>query len=160
MSPRWHNAVWILPLSLGAALLLGMIPLPTSWQPLRPWWLALVLAWWVIEMPQRAGLGLAFCIGLLADLTYGSLLGEHALRLVVFTLVLQHLRTRFRFFPEVQQVLVIGGLLLADQWLSSFLHILLKQPVLPWKYWCSALPGMVLWLPVCTLLDSARRYWR
>jgi len=160
MNQRWHNAVWILPLSLSVALLLGMLPLSATWQPLRPWWLALVLTWWVIEMPHRAGLGLAFCTGLMADLSYGSVLGEYALRLLLFTFVLQHLRPRFRFFPELQQVLVIGGLLLFDQWLGHLLHMLLKQPVLPWQYWCSALPGMVLWLPICALLDSARRYWR
>jgi rod shape-determining protein MreD len=42
---------WILPLSFIVALLLGLLPLPEMLQPLRPDWLALVLAYWVIETP-------------------------------------------------------------------------------------------------------------
>ena len=36
---------WILPLSLLAALLLALLPMPPALQPLRPYWLALVLAY-------------------------------------------------------------------------------------------------------------------
>ena len=41
---------------------------PRRCAPLRPYWLALVLAYWVIEEPDRVGLGFAFLVGLLADL--------------------------------------------------------------------------------------------
>src|SRR5690606_12648484 len=82
MSARDRLGGWVLPLSLLLALLLGLLPLHAQLQPLRPYWVALVLAYWVIETPSRAGLGLAFACGLIADLAYGSLLGEQALRLV------------------------------------------------------------------------------
>ena len=65
-----RNRTWVLPVSVALALLLGLVPLPALLQPLRPYWLALVLTYWVIETPDRAGLGFAFCIGLLADLLY------------------------------------------------------------------------------------------
>ena len=79
-------------------------------QPLRPYWLALVLAYWVLEAPERVGLGFAFAVGVLADLLYGSLLGEQALRLVIMAFILQRFRLRLRFFPLSQQALAIGGL--------------------------------------------------
>ena len=74
MSARDRLGGWLLPLSLLLALLLGLLPLHAQLQPLRPYWLALVLAYWVIETPSRAGLGLAFACGLVADLAYGILL--------------------------------------------------------------------------------------
>src|SRR5690606_19550923 len=40
---------WLLPVSVVLALLLGLLPLPALLQPLRPYWLALVVAFWVIE---------------------------------------------------------------------------------------------------------------
>ena len=46
----------------------ALLPLPAQLQPLRPYWLALVRRYWVIEEPDRVGLGFAFVIGLLADL--------------------------------------------------------------------------------------------
>ncbi|WP_040230986.1 rod shape-determining protein MreD, partial [Xanthomonas citri] len=110
---RMRNT-WILPASIFIALVLGLLPLPMVVQPLRPYWLALVLAYWVIEEPDRVGLGLAFVAGVLADLLYGGLLGEQALRLVIMTFILQRFRARMRFFPVSQQALAIGGVLLHD----------------------------------------------
>ena len=53
--------------SVVLAILLALLPLPGLMAPLRPYWLALVVAYWVLENPDRAGLGFAFVAGLLAD---------------------------------------------------------------------------------------------
>jgi rod shape-determining protein MreD len=157
---RTHRR-WVLPLSLLAALLLGLLPLPEALQPLRPYWLALVRAYWVLEAPERVGLGFAFLLGLLADLAFGSLLGEQALRLVVLAFILQRFRPRLRFFPLSQQSLAIGALLLNDRILSTALHWLLGAQALDWRYWVAPLLGMLLWAPVYLLLDALRlRAWR
>jgi len=150
------RAMWVLPVSLIAALLLGLLPLPASLALWRPYWLALVLAYWVMEDPERAGMGFAFCIGLIADLVVGSLLGEHALRLVVMTFILQRFRARLRFFPVWQQSLAIGGLLLNDRIVTAALHLTLGVPTQAALSWGSPLVGMLLWVPVFASLDSLR----
>ena len=66
---------WVLPVSVVLALLLGLVPLPDGLQPLRPYWLGLVVAYWVLEDNERLGLGFAFSMGLIADLAFGSILG-------------------------------------------------------------------------------------
>jgi len=148
---------WILPASIVVALLLGLLPLPHVLQPLRPYWLALVLAYWVIESPDHAGLGFAFIVGLLADLMFGSLLGEQALRLVILTFILQRFRARLRFFPLSQQSLAIGGLLLNDRVVQWAVHVALGEPTLPWHYWWAPLLGMLLWPLVFALMDMLRQ---
>src|SRR5690606_13656220 len=65
---------WVLPVSVLLAILLGLVPLPAVLQPLRPYWLALVVAYWVIEDNEHLGLVFAFSMGLLADLAFGSIL--------------------------------------------------------------------------------------
>lgn len=147
---------WILPVSIVLALLLGLLPLPPVLQPLRPYWLALVLAYWVIEAPESAGLGFAFIVGLIADLMFGGLLGEQALRLVIMTFILQRFRARLRFFPLSQQALAIGGLLLNDRVVAGAVHLTLGEPALPWSYWWAPLLGMLLWAPLFLLLDAMR----
>lgn len=147
---------WLLPLSVVVALLLGLLPLPDLLQPLRPYWLALVVAYWVIEDPDRVGLGFAFAMGLLADLAFGGLLGEQALRLVVMAFILQRFRARLRFFPLSQQALAIGGLLVNDRVVSAAVHFTLGEPQLPWSFWWAPLLGMLLWGPVFLLLDTFR----
>jgi rod shape-determining protein MreD len=147
---------WILPLSLLAALVLMLLPVPPALQALRPYWLALVLAYWVIEEPDRVGLGFAFLIGLVADLVVGSLLGEQALRLVVITFILQRFRARLRFFPMSQQALAIGALLLNDRIVTTAIRMTLGETVPPAGYWLSPLVGLLLWVPVFVLLDGLR----
>ena len=147
---------WLLPLSVFVALLLGLLPLPELLLPLRPYWLALVVAYWVIEDPDCVGLGFAFAMGLLADLAFGGLLGEQALRLVVMAFILQRFRAQLRFFPLSQQALAIGGLLVNDRVVTAAVHFTLGEPQLPWTFWWAPLLGMLLWGPVFLLLDTFR----
>ncbi len=153
---RLREGGWVLPVSLVVALLLGLLPLPGPLQPLRPFWLALVLAYWVIEAPSRAGLGLAFCVGLTADLAYGGLLGQYALRLVIMAFILQRFRARLRFFPLTQQALAIGALLLNDRIVDAAIQLALGQARLPWEYWWAPVLGALLWPPLFLLLDALR----
>jgi rod shape-determining protein MreD len=152
---RMRNG-WVLPASLVLALLLGLVPLPGMLQALRPYWLALVLAYWLLEAPHRVGLGSAFLLGLLADLAFGSLLGEQSLRLVVLAFILERFRARLRFFPVSQQALTIGVLLLNDRVITAGIHLAMGVPQLPWSYWAAPVVGMLLWPPLHLLLDVLR----
>ncbi|NEM46359.1 MAG: rod shape-determining protein MreD, partial [Xanthomonas perforans] len=94
--------------------------------------------------------------GVIADLLYGGVLGEQAMRLVMLAFILQRFRARIRFFPMSQQMLAIGGLLFNDRIVSALVHILVGEPTLPWSYWWAPLLGMGLWPLVFVLLDAVR----
>ncbi len=147
---------WVLPVSLLLALLLGLVPLPELLQPLRPYWLALVLAYWLLEEPDKVGLGAAFALGVVADLVFGGLLGEQAMRLAILAFILDRFRARMRFFPLSQQALTIGVLLLNDRVVSAAIHLVLGEPQHPWSYWWAPLLGMLLWAPLHFVLDALR----
>ena len=157
MTPGRPRHRWLLPISVLLALLLGLLPLPDALTPYRPYWLALVVSYWIIEAPARAGLGFALLCGLLADLTFGGLLGEQALRLVVMAFILNRFRARLRFFPLSQQSLAIGGLLLNDRIVAAAIHLALAQPQLPAAFWWAPAVGLCLWAPLFLLLDTLRR---
>lgn len=152
---RPRNA-WVLPVSLVVALLLGLLPLPAMLQPVRPYWLALVLAYWVLEEPEKIGLGAAFVLGVVADLVFGGLLGEQAMRLAIFAFILDRFRARLRFFPLSQQALAIGGLLVNDRVVSAGIHLVLGAPQHAWTSWWAPLLGMLLWAPLHFALDALR----
>lgn len=143
-----------MPLSILLALLLSLVPLPELVQPLRPFWLALVMAYWVIELPDSVGLGTVFAIGLVSDLVLGGVLGEQALRLTIMAFILQRFRARLRFFPLSQQALALGGLLLNDRIIDLAIHVVLGLPTLPWMYWWAPVVGMLLWPPLFLLIDA------
>jgi rod shape-determining protein MreD len=115
-----------------------------------------VLVYWIIEAPDRVGLGFAFLLGLVADLAFGTLLGEQALRLTVMAFIVQRFRAQLRFFPLSQQALAVAGLLLNDRVVSAAVHMALGEPQLPPNFWWAPLAGMLLWAPVFLLLDRLR----
>ena len=142
--------------SVAAALVLALMPLPAALEPLRPFWLALVVIYWALEEPERMTLGRAFLLGLVVDLLGMNLLGESALRLAVLDFILLRFRARMRFFPMPQQALAIGGLLLNDRVISAGVRLALGEPQLPWSYWWAPLLGMLLWAPLHFVLDALR----
>jgi rod shape-determining protein MreD len=156
-----ERAAWVQPVSIVVALLLGLMPLTEAIAPLRPYWLALAVAFWVLEEPERAGLGFAFFVGLIADFAFGSLLGEQALRLTILAFILQRFRARLRFVPLSQQSLAIGALLLNDRIVTTALHFALGEPMPAPLSWIAPAIGMVLWAPLFWLFDVLRlKAWR
>ena len=142
--------------SVVLAILLALLPLPQTLAPLRPYWLALVVAYWVLENPDRAGLGFAFVAGLLADVAQGAILGAQALRMVILAFILDRFRTRLRFFPVWQQALVMCGLLINDRIVAAIVHLLAGTPQADPMYWLSPLTGALMWGPVFAVLDALR----
>jgi rod shape-determining protein MreD len=115
-----------------------------------------VLAYWILEEPDKIGVGAAFVVGLIGDLVFGGLLGEQAMRLVILAFILDRFRPRMRFFPLSQQAVAIGGLLLNDRVISFVIHVVLGAVQLPWGYWVAPLLGMLLWAPLYMVLDALR----
>lgn len=143
-------------LTIVTALLLSLLPLPGILAPFRPYWVALVVIYWSLETQDTISLGWAFLVGIVLDILSGSLMGLHALSLVVMVFLVQHFRSRLRFFPPWQQALSVLGLLVNDRIILIWITALLGEPLPTWKYWLPPLAGMVLWPWLFLLLDRIR----
>ncbi|MFU1924423.1 rod shape-determining protein MreD, partial [Klebsiella pneumoniae] len=73
----------------------------------RPLWLAMLLTYWVLLLPERVGMVTAWLLGLAQDVLYGNLLGQNALILGLITFLVLSLHQRLRMFPAWQQCLVL-----------------------------------------------------
>jgi rod shape-determining protein MreD len=142
--------------TLAAALLLMLVPLPGALEPFKPYWPALVLLYWTLESDDRMSLGLAFCVGLGADLLDGVLLGEQALRLCALTFIALRFRSRLRFFPMWQQALAVLALLVNDRILLLIVRMLAGASLPPASWWISPFVGAALWPFLFLLLDDLR----
>ena len=142
--------------SLVLAILLGLLPMPPSVAVFKPYWLGLVLCYWVLEAPERVGLGFAFLLGLAGDLVYGTLLGEQAMRLSIFAFIVLRFRARLRFFTLAQQALAIFALLLNDRFVVLIIRGFSGEGLPPWTFWISPAVGMLLWPWLFLLLDDVR----
>lgn len=153
---RWRDGVGLMVGSIALALLLGMIPIPDYLAPFRPYWLGLVLCYWLLEAPARVGLGVAFLLGLVADLLYGNLLGEQALRLCVLAFIVLRFRARLRFFTLAQQALAIFALMVNDRAVVLMVRAFSGEGIPPWQFWLSPPVALLLWPWLFLLLDDLR----
>jgi rod shape-determining protein MreD len=142
--------------TLAFALVSMLVPLPGVLEPFKPYWPALVLLYWSLESEDRVTLGLAFMVGLGADLLNGVVLGEQALRLCALVFIALRFRSRLRFFPMWQQALAVLALLLNDRILLLIVRVLAGASLPPASWWISPFVGAVLWPFLFLLLDDLR----
>lgn len=147
---------WWFVATLAFALGLMLVPMPGPLEAFKPYWPALVLIYWVLEADDRVSLGLAFVVGLGADVFDGVLLGEQALRLVALVFIVHRFRSRLRFFPMWQQTLAVLVLLLNDRVLLLIVRTLSGAHLPPAGFWIAPFVGAVLWPFLFLLLDDLR----
>lgn len=143
-------------LTLAVAFVLTLLYLPPALDTFRPYWIALVLIYWCLEAQDRVSLGKAFVIGLVLDLLAGSLLGLHALSLVILVYLVSRFRARLKFFPPWQQALSVFALLLNDRIILLWIISLRGDPLPSLGFWLAPVVGTLLWPWLFLLLDWVR----
>lgn len=132
-------------ISLFVALLLEVLPMPVWSQWFRPDWVAMVVLYWVLTMPERVNVGVAWIMGLLLDGLNGTLLGEHALALIIIAFLMSKWHRQVKNFPVWQSALVVGILILIYKVLIWAIQGLIGQPPDSYAYLFSILTSMLLW---------------
>jgi len=118
------NGIGVILATLVVALWLSVIPVPLWAQTGRPEFVALVLLYWVIALPERIGIGAAWMVGFVQDIVEGSPLGQNALALAVLAYLALILYQRLRMFTPVQQAAVIFVLIGVNQMLCHWVQTL------------------------------------
>jgi len=150
----------ILAATILVAMILSILPLPKLAQWLSPHWVVLVMIYWAIALPFRVNVGVAFIVGILLDVLNGTLIGEHALALVIITYFAVKFHTQIRVFPVLQQALIVCGLILIYQACLSWVQSIISQPLGTWWVWLAAFSSMLLWPWTFNLLRDCRRRFR
>lgn len=144
-------------LTLLLALCLQVMPLPDAWLFWRPEWLGLMLIYWCVAAPQRAGIFHGFVLGLLLDLIEGSPLGQNALVLSLLAYLALLVHQRMRAYSLAQQSILVLVLLGIAQLLEQWLRTMFGPFSINLAFLLSALIGAVLWPWLFTMLQALRR---
>ena len=142
-------------LSLLVALLLDWLPWSGIWLALRPDFVALVLLYWCTHKPYRVGIGIAWMVGVFADVADASLFGQHALAYTVLAFGGVVLHRRMQMFDLRQQTLQIFPVLLLSYVVYALVHWQLHGYV-AWSYFLGSIVSALLWIPLTLLLQSMR----
>jgi len=140
-------------LSVLFALFLNGLPWEGVWLMLRPDFVALVILYWCAHQPLRVGIGLAWTIGILADVADASLFGQHALAYTLLAfggVVLHH---RLQMFDLRRQTTQVFGILVATYAAYAAVHWQVNGYVI-WPYFLGCLTSTLLWVPTSLLLHA------
>ncbi|WP_455204044.1 rod shape-determining protein MreD [Kaarinaea lacus] len=143
-----------------AALLLTMMPLPDWGETLRPEWVAMVLIYWCIALPNRVGVFIAWFVGLFLDVASGALLGQNAVAMALIAYLAIKLHLRIRLFPLWQQAMSVLVLVALYQMLTLWIKGMIGSTTQGWSYWVHSLTSMLMWPVVFLLLRFLRRYFK
>jgi rod shape-determining protein MreD len=149
----------VLALSFVISLLLMIAPTAPWLSDIWPIWLLPVLFYWIMALPHRVGIFYAWFFGIILDLLYNSLIGTHALALVILAGIFIKLSRRFSFFSGLQQVLTLFFLNLLYLGIIAITQLYSSQTILL-SFWWPALTTALIWPFVHALLRHYRRRFR
>ncbi len=132
-------------LTVIVALMLAIMPLPEWAVRFRPDWVTLVLIYWVLAFPARIGVSIAWLTGLLLDVSYGTLMGQHAIGMVLVIYVIHIQHQRFRVASLLQQAIVIFLLLSVKQLLTLWVDGMLGRAPDSWLYFMPTITSTLFW---------------
>jgi rod shape-determining protein MreD len=156
-SPHGH---WIIAVTVFSALVLTVWPVP-AWAGLfRPAWVALVVIYWCMALPERVGIGIAWGIGVLIDALTGSLLGEHALALALIAFLVLRWHLQLRIYPLWQQTLAVTMLLMLYEFIPFWIDGAVGYTNPAEARWLPIVSSMILWPWVLHALRYLRRRYR
>lgn len=156
MKPRHLRGATIIALSFLVAFALTALPLPAWAQAWRPAWVAMVLVYWCMALPERIGVLTAWLAGVLLDVLVGTTLGQHALGLAVIAGITVFYHKRLRVFSLLQQAVVCGAMLVLHVTLLRIVDRFAGVPLNTSSY-LTVITTTALWPWVFVLLRDVRR---
>lgn len=144
-------------LTIIAAFMLAIMPLPEWAVEYRPEWVTLVLIYWAMAIPSRIGVTVAWFAGLFLDVSYGTLMGQHAVGMVLVIYVIQLQHQRLRVASLLQQAIVIFFLLLIKQLITLWVDGMLGHAPNSWLYFMPSVTSTLLWPWIYLILRDLRR---
>jgi rod shape-determining protein MreD len=140
-----QSRVSVIYLTLLGGFILTIMPLPEWAETYRPQWVALILIFWCMTLPERIGVGVGWSTGLLLDVLTGTLLGQHALGFSAVAYIMLRLHQRVRVMPLHQQAFTIFILLLVERLLALWSTGAANYPTPSLWYWVTPIVGTLLW---------------
>lgn len=155
-----HNVIFkllVLLFIFMVTFVLEIMPWPVGLQGLRPAWIALLLIYWALALPDKISVGTAFVAGIVWDLLLGSILGIHALvlSLAIYFVAKYHLILR-NLSLWLQSLLVMAYIILIR--MSIFLiELILHGADFNSQELLGASISGILWAWIFLLMRQIRR---
>ena len=144
-------------MTLIVGLMLTLMPLPESVDAFRPDWLTLLVIFWAMQMPRSWSIGTAWVIGLILDVTQGTILGQNALAFCVVAFMTVRFHLLMRVFPLSQLSATVFAMLAVYQFLLFWINGVVGEDAPSIVYWAPVITSAFIW-PFLFMFLSGMHY--
>ena len=142
--------------SIIIALALTILPLPRVLDVIRPDWVALVIIFWSLSVPRSYGVGIAFLVGIVLDVSQGTLLGQHALGLTIVAFITVRFHLQMRVFPLLQLTAFVFALNALYRFLLFWVNGVAGISAPASAYWGPVVGCLIIWPLLYTFMSGIR----
>jgi len=148
---------FVILLSFAGAMFMNILPWWDIIDGFKPDWVALVLIYWVMAVPNRVGVLVGWVVGLFVDVLYGTLFGIHAMTFALMAYLIQMTYHRLRLFPRWKQSINIAVVIGLHMLLGLVLRGFVQPVSADINYWTPLLGAVLFWPWVYIFLRDVRR---
>jgi rod shape-determining protein MreD len=134
--------------------MLTIMPLPEAVAAFRPDWLALLTIFWAMQMPRTWSVGSAWIVGIILDVSQGTLLGQHALGLCCIAFITVRFHLLMRVFPLPQLTATVFAIIAVYQFLLFWINGVSGVDAPSVAYWGPVISSTLLWPAVMMVLSG------
>ena len=145
------NLMAVVFISFFIAFVASIIDYPDWMDNIKPDWILLVLIYWCWMLPQRIGVASGFLVGLLTDILYYSLLGQHAFAKTVSAWLLAISSNKMRYATLLQQCIFIFFVAVIDISIVVLIGLLTSGISISLVFWQSAITTCLIWGAVSSI---------
>ena len=149
------NNPLVIMLSTFISVILTISTFPLGY--LSPDWMLLIILYWMIAVPSMYNLYTVWLIGIIADVTVGSILGMNALVYIFLSFIVKKLHKSLRYFTIIQQSVIILIVFLIKVTFLIWIDSLLGSEIFNIDMYFVALSSALLWPAVFYSLRYFRR---
>lgn len=136
-------------------LMLSIIPLPSVLDVFRPLWGLMFILFIQLTMPSAFRLALLLWVGLMMDVLSMTVMGQHAVALILTAWLASHWARRFNFFSIQQQIILMMVLCFVYQSVLYFFDMILGYHASFLMYCAPMVSTTIVWLAVKPFVSRA-----
>ncbi len=157
MNASSPNGMFTIIVSFIIAIALLLFPLPDYLLWWRPNLVLMTLIYWTMTLPHKIGIFSGWFLGIITDVSLGSILGVHGVSMAVIAYIILVLSNRIRLFPLWQQALTISLMVGLDLVLSLWIQKFISTQPRYGEYWLPIFSSIFIWPLMLSLLHYVRR---
>jgi len=140
------------------SIILTIVPTPDFLENFKPDWTLLLLIFLSINIPKEFNVGTAFILGILMDVSQGTLLGQHAFAYLLVIFLTSKLHLQLRNYPLLQLTAIICLILMIHQFILFWINGISGISSSISSYMGPVISGTVLWPIISKLFGTLFLY--